>query len=164
MVRTALSRILNVVMTRIPVPDDVRALIGVKRVRRHVVSESEIIRFAQAIGASLPPQGDPIEAPPLFYQALAYEAVPLEQLPDDGSPRELDVPIPATRTVGGSSEFVIHRRARASETITIETSLTDVIPKHGKSGVLYLVVVETRFSDADGILVANEIATFIKRA
>ena len=151
-------------MSSIPVPEGVRAMIGVTRVRSHKVNESDIVRFAQAIGERVSDRGGVLEAPLLFYQALAYEAVPIEELPEDGSPRELDVPIPATRTVGGSSEFIIHRRARAGETLTVATSLKDVIPKRGKSGVLYLVVVETCFTDAAGVLVAREIATFIKRA
>ncbi len=104
----------------VSIPEEVRALIGVKRTRSHYVTEHEIMRFAQATGNSVSRSGGVIEAPLLFPQALAYEAVPLDQLPADGSPRELDVPIPAARTVGGSSEYVIHRRVRAGETVTIE--------------------------------------------
>ena len=147
----------------ISIPEEVRALIGVKRTRSHYVTEHEIIRFAQATGSSISRSGGVIEAPLLFSQALAYEAAPLEQLPADGSPRELHVPIPAARTVGGSSEYVIHRRVRAGETVTIESSLKDVYTKQGRSGVLYLVVVETRFTASDGKSIAHEIATFIKR-
>ena len=150
-------------ITSASIPEQARALIGVKRIRQHQVSEDEIIRFAQAIGDDVTGSRDGLEAPLLFCQALSYEAVPPEQLPADGSPRELDIPIPATRTVGGSSEYVIRRRVRAGETVTIESSLKDLYTKQGKSGILYCVVVETRFTDADGKPIAHEVATFIKR-
>lgn len=147
-------------------PAAVRALIGVTRTRRHLVTEHEVRRFAQAIGEPVPeaPPGQSLVAPPLFCQALAYEDVPLEALPADGSPRELDVPLPAHRTVGGSSEYTLHRAVRSGETVTITSRLKDVYPKQGKTGLLFMVVVETTFTGADGQPIASELATFIKRA
>ena len=145
------------------IPEQVRKLIGIKRIRQHRVNESEIVRFAQAIGETISNSGGVLEASLLFCQTLTYEEVPLELLPPDGSPKELDVPIPAARAVGGGSEYVVLRRVRAGETVTIESSLKDVYTKQGKSGMLYFVVVETRFDDAAGKPIARETATFIKR-
>ncbi len=139
------------------------SLIGSTRERSHYVTEQEIIRFAQASGCPFKRIGDEIEAPLLFTQALTYEALPLEELPPDGSPRELDVPIPATRTVGGSSEYEIFRKLRAGELVTIRSSIRNISARKGRSGVLYLVEVETCFSDATGETVARELATYIKR-
>jgi hydroxyacyl-ACP dehydratase HTD2-like protein with hotdog domain len=145
------------------IPDEARALIGRKRTRSHYVTEQEIIRFAQASGNNITRLEGGIQAPLLFTQALSYEAVPLEQLPADGSPRELDVPLPAARTVGGSSEYEVFRRVRAGETIDISSSVKNVYSKQGRTGVLYFVEVETHFSDAKGEPVAHELATFIKK-
>ena len=146
------------------ISNEVQAQIGRKRIRTHHVTEHEIIRFGQATGNSVSRVDGVLEAPLLFSQALAYESVPVEELPPDGSPREPHVPIPADRTVGGSSEYEINRRIRAGEVITIESTLKDVYSKHGRSGVLYFVVVETRFTDSAGEPVAYELATFIKKA
>lgn len=146
------------------IPDETRALIGRKRTRTHQVTEQEIIRFAQATGNDITFLDGTMEAPLLFTQALSYEAVPVDELPADGSPRELDVPLPAARTVGGSSEYEVFRRVRAGETIEISSSLRNVYSKQGRTGVLYFVEVETNFSDANGAPVAQELATFIKKA
>jgi acyl dehydratase len=154
-------------------PDEVLRRIGVSRTRRYQVTARDIKRFAQAIGATDPVHFDEvfarstryggIVAPPLFCQSLTYDDVPPEQLPADGSPVELAVPIPAQRAVGGGSEYTIQRLVRPGDVVTVTSTLKEVYTKEGKSGLLYLVVVETRFVAADGEPLASEIATYIKR-
>jgi 3-methylfumaryl-CoA hydratase len=147
------------------VPEAARLLIGVTQTRCCLVTARDIRRFAQAIGEPIPPgaKDDELVAPPLFCQTLAYEELPVDLLPPDGSPIELDVPLPAKRVVGGASDFTIHRRLKAGEIVTVTTQLKDVQVKHGKSGVLYLVSVETRCIDANGQPVSTELATYVKR-
>ena len=84
-------------------------------------------------------------------------------IPNDGSLIEIDVPIPARRTVGGASTYKIFQRVKAEDQITAKSTLRDVFTKEGKSGRLYFVVVETEFSDQEKKLVAKETATYIKR-
>jgi len=156
-----------------PIPESARAMIGKKKTRHCEVTLRDIQRFAQAIGAVDRVHHDEqyarttrhgcIVAPPLFCQSLTYEDVPPDQLPGDGSPLELCVPIPAQRAVGGSSDYIIHRLVRAGETITVTSQLKDLYTRQGKTGLLYMVVVETVFEDADGAPVAAETATYIKR-
>jgi 3-methylfumaryl-CoA hydratase len=147
--------------------EQARATIGVARLRRCLVTARDIRRFAQAIGESCPPHHDDddasLVAPPLFCQTLSYEELPLELLPPDGSPKELDVPVPARRVVGGASEFTLYRRVRAGETLHVVTQLKDVSVKQGRSGPLYLLAVETRCTDPNGNLVSTELATYVKR-
>jgi acyl dehydratase len=155
------------------IPPEARALIGVRKVRHVEVTRRDIRRFAQAIGTTDRIHYDEdyartsryggIVAPPLFCQSLTYDDVPLDELPVDGAPLELCVPIPAQRTVGGSSDYRIQRLVRAGETIVVTSALKDVYTKQGRTGLLYMVVVETCFDDADGRPVASEIATYIKR-
>lgn len=155
------------------IPASVRALIGVEKTRRVQVTSNDIKRFAQAIGATDPVHFDEaharttrhgrIVAPPLFCQALTYDDVPVDQLGADGSPVEINVDIPAPRAVGGSSEYRINRLVAAGETITVVSRLADVYTKQGRSGPLYMVVVETDFRDESSELVASETATYIKR-
>lgn len=45
----------------------------------------------------------------------------------------------------------------------MSTALREVTVKSGKSGPLYLVVVETEFADASGQPIASELATYVKR-
>ncbi|HEU4603545.1 MAG TPA: MaoC family dehydratase N-terminal domain-containing protein [Steroidobacteraceae bacterium] len=157
----------------VDIPQQVRELIGVKKTRRVLVTARDISRFAQAIGETSPLHFDEvyaaksrygtIVAPPLFCQTLTYDELPRDQIGADGSPAELNVPIPAQRAVGGSSEYSIRRLVRAGETITVTSQLKDVYAKQGKSSILYMVVVLTEFADATGQLVASETATYIKR-
>jgi acyl dehydratase len=161
-------------MSESVVPEAARRAIGVAKRRRVEVTARDIKRFAQAIGETNPVHFDEeyacrtrhggIVAPPLFCQSLTYEDVPPDHLAPDGSPVELAAPVPATRTVGGSSEYTIHRLVRPGDVIEITTVLRDVTAKQGRSGLLYLISVETTFTDVDQSPVAGELATYIKRA
>jgi len=156
------------------VPPQARALIGRVAERRHLVTALDIAKFAQAIGETNPIHFDStaarlagypdIVAPPLFFQTMTYDPVALNLLPADGSPIELDVPVPATRAMGGSSEYTLTRPARAGEWIQVRSRLNDVQVKRGKAGPLYAIIVQTDFIDADGTRVASETATYLKRA
>ncbi len=155
------------------VSEDVLAMIGVEKVRQYDVTKRDIKRFAQAIGEANPIHFDEdyakstkygaIIAPPLFCQMFTFEDVPPDRLPSDGSPIEIDVPIPAQRTVGGGSSYEIFQRVKAGDQITAKSTLRDVFTKQGKSGKLYFVVVETEFSNQENEPIAKETATYIKR-
>lgn len=156
------------------IPEVAQRAIGVAKTRRFEVTARDIKRFAQAIGEINPIHTDEeyareskyggIVAPPLFCQAMTYEDAPPDQLLPDGSPLELSVPVPATRTVGGGSEYTIQRLVRSGEVIQVTSTLKDVYTKQGRSGLLYMIVVETVFTDKDDLPVATELATYIKRA
>lgn len=155
------------------VPEDVLSMIGGEKVRHYEVTKRDIKRFAQAIGEADPIHFDEayakttryggIIAPPLFCQMFTFEDVPPDRLPGDGSPVEMDVPIPAQKTVGGASSYEIFQRVRAGDQITAKSTLKDVFTKEGRSGTLYFVVVETEFSNQRKEAVAKETATYIKR-
>lgn len=148
-------------------------MIGTEKVRRYEVTKRDIKRFAQAIGATDPIHFDEdyaksskygtIIAPPLFCQMFTFEDVPAEDLPNDGSPIEMDVPIPAQRTVGGASSYEIFQPVKAGDAITAKSTLKNVFTKEGKSGRLYFIIVETEFSNQENEPVAKETATYIKR-
>ena len=149
-------------------------ILGVPKVRQYEVTARDIRHFAQAIGEEDPVHFDEdyarttryggIVAPPLFCQMFMFEDLPPGALPADGSPVELDVPVPAHRTVGGASSYEIFQRVRAGDRITARSTLRDVYTKEGRSGTLYFILVETEFSNQKNELVARETATYIKRA
>lgn len=155
------------------IAQEVLVRIGVKKVCRYDVTKRDIKRFAQAIGEANPVHFDQdyaahtrygtIVAPPLFCQMFTFEDVPPDWLPPDGSPSEIDVPIPAQRTVGGASSYEIFQRVKAGDQITATSVLKDVFSKDGASGRLYFIIVETEFSNQRGEPVAKETATYIKR-
>ena len=148
-------------------------LVGIEKERIYDVTRRDIKRFAQAIDDPNPLFYDEeyakqtrfksIVAPPLFCQTFTFEDVPLSELPKDGSPIEIDVELPATRTVGGGSVYEIFKRVKVGDTIKVKSKLTHVYEKQGKSGTLYFLTVETTFVNQVDEIVAKETATFIKR-
>jgi len=155
------------------VSEDALAMIGAKKVRQYEVTKRDIKRFAQAIGETNPIHYDEdyakktrhgtIIAPPLFCQMFAFEDVNADQLPADGSPIEVDVPVPAKKTVGGASSYELFQSVKAGDRITVKSVLKEVFAKEGRSGRLYFIVIETEFSNQKKELVATETATYIKR-
>jgi hydroxyacyl-ACP dehydratase HTD2-like protein with hotdog domain len=122
------------------------------------VTERDIRRFQQAIGEA---PGDAV--PPLLFQVWAWQEVGPEQLPPDGAPAEILGGPPNARSMGGASEFTIHRAARAGETISVCSTLLGVHSRQGRHGPLHLVTRQTTFTDATGAEVARELATYLRR-
>ena len=155
------------------ITEDILTMTSVEKVRHYDVNKRDIKRFAQAIGEANLIHYDEdfakstrygtIIAPPLFCQVFTFDDVPPNRLSKDGSPIEINVPIPATRTVGGASSYEIYQRVKAGDRITAKSTLKDVFTKKGKSGELYFVVVQTEFINQDNKRVAKETATYIKR-
>lgn len=155
------------------ITEDILTMTSMEKVRRYDVTKRDIKRFAQAIGEANLIHSDEdfakstrygtIIAPPLFCQIFTFDDVPPDRLPNDGSPIEIDVPIPAKRTIGGASSYEIYQRVKAGDRITARSTLKDVFIKKGKSGDLYFVVVQTEFINQDNERVAKETATYIKR-
>jgi len=155
------------------VPARAKALIGTKKVLSYDVTLKDIKRFAQAIGDSDPLFHDEayasgtrhggIVAPELFFQAITYDDLPVDELPPDGSPIGIDIPLDAERTVGGASDFRIYGRVRPGDTITVQTTLKDIYAKQGRSGKLYFIEVETTFTNQNQQTLAVEVASFIRR-
>jgi len=139
----------------------------------YLVTARDIKRFAQAIGDTNPlyqiADDDPSNgakrmiAPPLFCQAMAFQDVPLEDLPDDLSPAELAISVPGLRSVGGASHYEFYQYVHAGDNIRIRSCIESVTEKQGRTGLLFLVSVTTCFTNQLGEPVAKEVATYVKR-
>lgn len=146
-----------------------------KKVREFTfhVTARDIKRFAQAIGDDNPLYYDEtyasnseygsIVAPPLFCQAMTFEDVPIDELPDDLSPIEMSVDVPAEKTVGGSSHYEFYQFVRPGDVISVSSHIVSIEKKQGRSGALYLVNVESLFINQFGEQVDREIATYVKK-
>ena len=155
------------------IPSEALNMIGIEKEHHYDVTKKDIKRFAQAIDDPNPLYYDEdyakmtkyksIVAPLLFSQVFAFEDVHIEELQKDGSPIEMNVPLPAKRTVGGGSIYEFFDRIRPGDRVTVNSKVKDIYTKQGKSGVLYFVVVETIYSNQYGKKIAKETATFIKR-
>jgi acyl dehydratase len=143
------------------------------KTHRYTVTARDIKRFAQSIGDTNPLYYDEdfarqtrfgtIVAPPLFCQGMTFEDVPLSELPKDLSPVELDVDLPVTKTLGGESRYTFYKYIRPGDVITVSSQVKDIEQKKGRSGTLFLVTVETCFTNQFGEPVAKELATYVKK-
>lgn len=152
---------------------EVKAMIGKEKTSFYYVTDRDIRRFAQAIDDKNPLYHDQesaketryggVIAPPLFCQMFAYDDVDVEDLKRDGSPKEIDVPLPTERVLGGGSSFEIGEPVRIGDTIEAKRMIKEVFQKKGRSGDLYFVVIENTWTNQDNKLVARELATYINR-
>lgn len=155
------------------IPAEAKAMIGVETILHYQVTARDITRFAQAIDDPNPLYTDPeyaknskygsIIAPPLFCQMFAYSDIPASELKQDGSPKEIDVPLPTTRVLGGGSSFEVGEPIRAGDMITVVKKIHDIFKKQGKSGLLYFVLMDNLWTNQNGEMVAHEVATYIHR-
>jgi hydroxyacyl-ACP dehydratase HTD2-like protein with hotdog domain len=155
------------------IPARVIEMIGLEKERAYEVTRKDIKRFAQAIDDPNPRfrgegafEGDvhqTIVAPPLFCHVFAFEDVELAELPPDGSPVEISIPLPAEKTVGGGSLFEIFEAVRPGDHIRAKSKVADIYKKEGRSGTLFFISVETSFYNQSNRIVCKETATFIKR-
>ena len=155
------------------IPTEAKSMIGKETTQSYHVTKKDIRRFAQAIDdpnalyvdeeyARNTIYGD-IIAPPLFCHAFAFDDVPPNQLREDGLPKEVDVPLPTEKAIGGGSSFEVGEPVRPGGTITVRKKITDIYKKRGKSGDLYFVVIDTTYTNQNGQMVAREKATYIHR-
>jgi acyl dehydratase len=155
------------------IPSEAKARIGREVVHVYDVTDKDIRRFAQAIDDPNPLYYDEeyakktiykgIIAPPLFCHAFTFADVPAGSLREDGLPKELDVPLPVNRAIGGSSSFEVGTELRPGDKLTVKSKVLDIYTKSGKTGLLYFVVVETTFTNQNGDIAAREVATYIQR-
>jgi acyl dehydratase len=125
-------------------------------------------RFALACGDDNPLYFDPaaakaaglpgLIAPPLFITSQnSWESGPAtEELAFDGvNPGRFPGAISSDRTtLGGSQEVELQRPVRIGETLEVSVELKDSFEKESSQGTLRIFVIEARFTDADGELVA----------
>lgn len=119
-------------------------------------------RFAVAAGAI--PSAEPH---PLFLSSvMGWQAGPDEQdLYPDGTAHGFvpGLPLGDVRLMGAGQDLEFHEPPQAGADVTLETTVSDVELKHGRSGDLLLIHLTRRYTDADGTLLTTCRETFIAR-
>ena len=73
------------------------------------------------------------------------------------------VPLAEVRLMGAGQDLEFHRQPQVGSDVTLETTVSDVQLKHGRSGDLLFIGLTRRYTDADGILLTTCRETFIAR-
>ena len=119
-------------------------------------------RFAVAAGAMQ--SGAPH---PLFLSSvMGWHAGPGEsELYPDGTAHGFvpGVPLADVRLMGAGQDLEFHEAPRVGSDVTLETTVSDVQLKHGRSGDLLFIHLTRRYTAADGTLLTTCRETFIAR-
>lgn len=119
-------------------------------------------RFAVAAGAQ--PSGDPH---PLFLSSvMGWQAGPTEsELYPDGTADGFvpGLPLSDVRLMGAGQDLEFHEPPRVDADVTLETTVTDIELKKGRSGDLLFIHLRRRYTSADGTLLTTCRETFIAR-
>ena len=139
-----------------------RKHIGRTKTQRQVIDRDVLHRFAAAVGSDLD-----IERiwPPLAHWAFFIDAVPPEQIGEDGHPLRGDfmpaVTLPRRMFAAGSIRF--DGALRLGECAKCVTTIADVVHKPGQSGDLIFVEVDRTISQDSGTRI-SERQTIVYRA
>ncbi|MDE0195330.1 MAG: MaoC family dehydratase N-terminal domain-containing protein [bacterium] len=119
-------------------------------------------RFAVAAGALQSDAPHPL----LLSSVMGWHAGPDEsELYPDGTAHGFvpGVPLEDVRLMGAGQDLEFHEQPRMGSEVTLETTVSDVQLKHGRSGDLLLIHLTRRYTAADGTLLTTCRETFIAR-
>ena len=119
-------------------------------------------RFAVAAGAMQPDSPHPL----FLSSVMGWHAGPGEsELYPDGTAHGFvpGVPLADVRLMGAGQDLEFHEPPRAGSDVTLETTVSDVQLKHGRSGDLLFIHLTRRYTTADGTLLTTCRETFIAR-
>ncbi len=160
--------------------EEAKAFVGKEGppIQGYPVAEHEIRRFCYAIDDLNPRYIDPvyaattpakgIVAPPLFVGIpFSRLDVPLPELRNDGVPANpegsLMPPIRAERQLAGGIELEFFTHVRPGDVLTLQTKITDIYERAGKSGPMVFIIQETTYTNQRNERVAVERMTRISR-
>lgn len=129
-----------------------------------LATRREIRKYSLATRQSLPKylRGD--EAPPLFYVALFWDVVPLDELTPDGLSIEPLLPdLPFKRAMAGGIKTKFFRPIRPGDRLVARRTLTDLYEKAGRSGPLCFYEITLDVKLESGASVVREVTTRILR-
>jgi 3-methylfumaryl-CoA hydratase len=155
------------------IPPEALALIGKESapVTREVYAK-DVRRFCYAVGDLNPLYLDEAYAretpfagtiaPPMFFDIPTVSEHPQEELRTDGLTRDgLLPPVKAARSMAGGNEIEFFKAIRVGDRITRISKIADIYEKEGRSGPLVFTIIENRYSNQNGDLVAVERMTVI---
>ena len=123
-----------------------RDIIGTRWPPHSVLVEHGRLRlFAEAVGAPPAAAGDRPRVPPTLLFGLDLDGRPGERLAAMG--------VDLRRVLHGEQAFTYHRPAYAGDTLTFETTITDLYERRG--GALQFIVLDTRVTNQHAEHVAD---------
>ncbi len=132
--------------------------------KKELVTRRDIRKYSIATDQRLEKYLTGDEAPPMFYVALFWEVVELNQLTPDGVFIDTLLPaLPLQRAMAGGRKIEFDRPIRPDDFLIATRTLTDIYEKQGSQGPLIFYEVTMQVDDESGKSVLTETATRIMR-
>lgn len=118
--------------------DEMRAHVGRARPpAMELATRREIRKYSVATRQKLRKYLEGVEAPPLFYVALFWDVVSIDEMTPDGITIEPLLPdLPFKRAMAGGIKTTYFQPIRCGDYLVAQRTLTDLYEKEGKSGPL----------------------------
>ena len=139
------------------------------KVSGYPVSAEEIRRFCYATDDHNPRylSGEDIVAPPMFVSIPFDWEVPMDSLPEDGTPQQNDglvfPPLKAKRKLFGGYQVEYFQEIRPGDVLTRQRTFLDIYERSGASGSSVFMLIEATYTNQRGEKVAVDINTIINR-
>ena len=139
------------------------------KVSGYPVSAEEIRRFCYATDNPDPRylSGEDIVAPPMFVSIPFDWEVPMDSLPEDGTPQQNDglvfPPLKAKRKLFGGYQVEYFQEIRPGDVLTRQRKFLDIYERSGASGSSVFMLIEATYTNQRGEKVAVDINTIINR-
>ena len=139
------------------------------KVSGYPVSAEEIRRFCYATDDHNPRylSGEDIVAPPMFVSIPFDWEVPMDSLPEDGTPQQNDglvfPPLKAKRKLFGGYQVEYFQEIRPGDVLTRQRKFLDIYERSGASGSSVFMLIEATYTNQRGEKVAVDINTIINR-
>ena len=139
------------------------------KVSGYPVSAEEIRRFCYATDDHNPRylSGEDIVAPPMFVSIPFDWEVPMDSLPEDGTPQQNDglvfPPLKAKRKLFGGYQVEYFQEIRPGDVLTRQRKFLNIYERSGASGSSVFMLIEATYTNQRGEKVAVDINTIINR-
>jgi hydroxyacyl-ACP dehydratase HTD2-like protein with hotdog domain len=132
--------------------------------KTELATRRDIRKYSVATGQNLQKFLSGDEAPPLYYMALFWDVVELDELSPDGVSVDHLLPeFPLKRAMAGGLKIDYYRPIRPGDTLIATRTLSDIYEKQGSSGPLIFYEVVMTVENEAGEPVLTEKATRILR-
>lgn len=132
--------------------------------KKELATRRDIRKYSVATGQHLQKFLSGEEAPPLYYMALFWDVVELDELTPDGVSVDHLLPeFPLKRAMAGGLKIDYYRPIRPGDTLIATRTLSDIYEKQGSSGPLIFYEVIMTVENEAGEPVLTEKATRILR-
>ena len=132
--------------------------------KKELVTRRDIRKYSVATGQRLQKFLSGDEAPPLYYMALFWDVVELDEMTEDGLVVDHLIPeLPLKRAMAGGRKIEYFQPIRPGDTLVAKRTLSNIFEKQGRSGPLIFREVTVAVENDAGEPVLTEIDTRILR-